>query len=131
MSSLALPDGLKVIGENAFEKCALLRELEIPGSVERIRSGAFSRCFDLKTVRLKSGVAAIGAEAFANCRDLRDIYIPKSVRKLGKEILGPYDSNKNAWEKVRGIVVHTQEGSPVVEYMKKYSGVYVAFDYDE
>ena len=105
--------------------------MTIPGSVESIKSGAFIDCSALKTVKLENGVAAIGAEAFAYCKNLRDVYIPKSVKKLGKEIFGEYDENTTSWSKVTGICVHTQEDSPVVEYTKKYSGVYVVFDYDE
>lgn len=131
MSSLTLPSGLKVIGEKAFENCKFLSEVEIPGSVKTIKSGAFSQCSALKTVKLANGVATIGAEAFVSCNNLRDVYIPKSVKKLGKEIFGAYDDNANYWSKVTGICVHTQEDSPAVEYMKKYSGVYVVFDYDE
>ena len=59
------------------------------------------------------------------------MFIPKSVKKLGKEIFGDYDDNAIFLSKVTGICVHTQEDSPAVEYMKKYSGVYVVFDYDE
>ena len=131
MSSLTLPNGLKVIGEKAFGKCTFLGEIEIPGSVETIKAGAFSQCSVLKTVKLANGITTIGAEAFASCNNLRDVYIPKSVKKLGKEIFGAYDDNANSWSKVTGLCVHTQEDSPVVEYMKKYSGVYVVFDYDE
>lgn len=131
MGSLTLPNGLKVIGEKAFEKCSFLGEVTIPGSVESIKSGAFIECSALRTVKLESGVAAIGAKAFASCKNLRDVYIPKSVKKLGEEIFGDYDDNATSWSKVTGICVHTQEDSPAVEYMKKYSGVYVVFDYDE
>lgn len=131
MSSLTLPNGLKVIGEKAFEKCSFLGEVTIPGSVDSIKSEAFIECSALKTVKLESGVAAIGAKAFAYCYNLRDVYIPKSVKKLGKEIFGDYDDNAIFLSKVTGICVHTQEDSPAVEYMKKYSGVYVVFDYDE
>lgn len=131
MSSITLPNGLKVIGEKAFERCSFLGEVTIPGSVESVKSGAFIDCSALKTVKLENGVAAIDEKAFASCNNLRDIYIPKSVPKLGKEIFGAYDDNANSWNKVTGICVHTQKDSPAVEYMKKYSGVYVVFDYDE
>jgi hypothetical protein len=62
---------------------------------------------------------------------LRDVYIPKSVRELGERIFGACYNYANSWSKVTGICVHTQEDSPVVKYMKKYSGVYIVFDYDE
>ena len=131
MSSITFPSSLNTIGEKAFEKCTFLSEVEIPGCVETIKAGAFIKCSALKTVKLANGVSTIGAEAFAECKNLRDVYIPKSVKKLGKEIFGAYDDNANSWSKITGICVHTQEDSPAVEYMKKYSGVYVAFDYDE
>lgn len=131
MSSLTLPSGLKVIGERAFEKCTFLSEVEIPGSVETIKPEAFSQCSALRTVKLANGVTTIGAKAFSSCENLRDVYIPKSVRELGERIFGACYNYANSWSKVTGICVHTQEDSPVVKYMKKYSGVYIVFDYDE
>lgn len=105
--------------------------MTIPGSVESVKAGAFINCSALTTVKLENGVAGIDEKAFASCKNLRDVYIPKSVQKLGEEIFGYYDDNANSWNKVTGICVHTQKDSPAVEYMKKYSGVYVVFDYDE
>ncbi len=131
MSSVTLPDGLKVIGKEAFVKCSLLEEVTIPGSVSTIKPKAFSSCASLKTIKLASGVAAIGDRAFERCASLRDVYIPKSVKKLGKEIFGPYDNNASFWDKVIGIYVHTHKDSPAVEYMKQYNDVTVVFDYDE
>ncbi len=130
MDSITFPETLKTIGENAFKKCTFITDLEIPASVETIKAGAFRECSALKTVKIKNGTVAIGAEAFNGCRSLREVYIPKSVSKIGKEIFGQYDENAS-WYKVSGICVHTQEGAPIVEYLSKYSGIYVEYDYQE
>ena len=130
MDSITLPSTLQSIGEKAFEKCSFLRKLEIPGNVKTIKSGAFGYCSSLETIKIKNGVVNIGAAAFYNCRVLREVYIPASVKKIGKEIFGAYDENATRG-KVYGICVHTQDGAPIVEYLKKYSGVIVEFDYNE
>ena len=130
MDSITLPSTLQSIGEKAFEKCSFLRKLEIPGNVKTIKSGAFGYCSSLETIKIKNGVVNIGAAAFYNCRVLREVYIPASVKKIGKEIFGAYDENAIRG-KVYGICVHTQDGAPIVEYLKKYSGVIVEFDYNE
>ncbi|MBR3703874.1 MAG: leucine-rich repeat protein [Oscillospiraceae bacterium] len=46
----AIPDGVTVIGKNAFEGCGSLANVTIPGSVTHIGSSAFSGCTRLATV---------------------------------------------------------------------------------
>lgn len=130
IESLKLPETLKIIGENAFEDCFHLTDFVMPEGLETIKKAAFMGCSSLKNIKIGKNVKNVGADAFRGCRNLKDLYIPKSVKKIGKEILGVYDENAN-FGKVSGICVHTHEGSTAVEYMKKYSGVMVVFDYDE
>ena len=128
MKSLTMPDSVEKIGKNAFERCDVLESLSIHGGVKKIGTEAFSRCYSLKTIQLSSGVVEIGSKAFASCGELRDVYIPKSVEKIGDELFGSYDEPGQV--SVYGVCVHTEENAPVVEYLKKYSGIKIAFDYD-
>ncbi len=50
MKSVILPEGLKIIGENAFLFCNNLTEITIPASVERIGPAAFLACYDLEKI---------------------------------------------------------------------------------
>ena len=46
LSSITLPNTLKIIKETAFFECPVLEEIQIPDSVEEIESGAFAYCFN-------------------------------------------------------------------------------------
>jgi hypothetical protein len=75
-----LNDGLEVIGEQAFEGCALVR-IDIPPSVRVIKYGAFSDCSGLTTAILNDGLEEIGNFAFYGSALVR-IDIPPSVRAI-------------------------------------------------
>jgi hypothetical protein len=81
--------GMKVteIGERAFAGALLnkppLTSLVIPEGVKVIGAEAFSFCSNLTTVSLPSTLTTIGNEAFNNCSKLKSITIPDSVTKVG------------------------------------------------
>ena len=41
---VTIPEGVTIIGENAFENCTSLTEINIPDSVTSIGKGAFKGC---------------------------------------------------------------------------------------
>lgn len=131
IKTFILPDGLQVIGKSAFAECFSLTEVNFPETLTTIKAGAFQYCEELEVVKLPKSVTSISAEAFDNCTNLREFYISANTTQLGKAIFGLYDDDPHAWDKVNGICVHTQEGAPIVEYLKHYEGIYVKFDYDE
>ena len=91
-----IPDGVEIIGERAFEGCALtLRSVTIPPSVREIRARAFNDCMYLTEVRIPEGVEVIGAFAFAHCGDLKRVEIPGSVREIGAYAFSPCGSLKS------------------------------------
>lgn len=65
-------DGIKEIGECAFQACAGLTTIEIPASVEVIYNYAFSDCTNLKEVRLHSDEIKATDDAFEGCTSLND-----------------------------------------------------------
>ena len=56
LKSIAIPEGVKSIGNEAFMNCYSLKSIDIPDSVEEIGEGAFSRCRSLKTVNAPAGI---------------------------------------------------------------------------
>ena len=48
--TVTIPDGVEIIGDYAFRKCASLASVDIPSSVTSIGDSAFSGCSALKTV---------------------------------------------------------------------------------
>ncbi len=83
---VVIPDGVTVIGENAFWDCENLIRVIIPESVTEIADNAFRRCLNLTDITIPESVTSIGDTAFFACISLKSITIPKSVRSIGKEI---------------------------------------------
>lgn len=65
VEQVTLPDGIRKIGANAFERCARLSALELPEGTQEIGEFAFLKCRELKQVNLPDSVASIGRGLFA------------------------------------------------------------------
>ena len=81
LSHVDFPQGLQVIGDNAFRRSALT-EFDIPSSVRYIGSEAFSEGL-YKRVVVPEGVENIGSYAFSS-DNLRYVDFPSTVSVLGE-----------------------------------------------
>lgn len=81
ITSIELPEGLKVIGKNAFSGCDALFSITIPNSVRKIESDAFYKS-GLTHVVLGSKLTKIGDFAFASTK-LKKVNIPDNVTQIG------------------------------------------------
>ena len=76
-------DGVRGIGECAFDDCSSLTSVTIPNSVTSIGEAAFSGCSSLTSVILPNSVTSIGEWAFNRCSSLTSVTIPNSVKSIG------------------------------------------------
>lgn len=81
--SYIVPDGVKSIGDGAFEGCDSLTSIEMPSGVTSIGAYAFCDCYNLTSVELPSRVTSIGEFAFWCCTSLTIIKIPSRVTSIG------------------------------------------------
>lgn len=84
LRQVILPDGVKEIGEGAFNGCYDLESIDIPDTVERIGKRAFGECFSLCSIRLPAALKEIGAEAFMGCSQLPELVWPEGLEKIGE-----------------------------------------------
>ena len=107
-ASFTIPDGVTIIGENAFAYCENLVSVTIADSVTEIGalafdhctnlvditfgkansltvigSGAFGHCYILSPIAIPNGVTTIGASAFTYCRTTPYVVISKTVTEIG------------------------------------------------
>ena len=83
LTSVTIPDGVKIIGDSAFYYCKGLKTVAIPSSVTRIGDSAFLWCCALESLTMPEGVTSIGHNAFMWCGGLKTVKIPSSVKRIG------------------------------------------------
>lgn len=81
-----IPDGVKVIGTNAFAYATGAEEYILPQTVVKIEGAAFANC-SIKTTDLPESVETIEKYAFSGCTALERMYIPQSVTLVEECIL--------------------------------------------
>lgn len=83
-----IPDGIKIIGSNAFKDITSLKSITFPNSIERIDYKSFENCTSLESITIPSSVNNIDQTAFGGCINLSSIIIDEENLK--------YDSRKNS-----------------------------------
>ena len=91
LSSITISQSVTNIDESAFMGCANLSEVLIPGSVKRIDNRSFYGS-GLTNVILEAGVKCIGQEAFAYCTKLLSAELPDSVERVEAEAFSGCDA---------------------------------------
>ena len=76
----------KVIGNYAFGN-SNITGVVLPEGLKTIGQGAFNNCYYLTEVELPDGLKYIGSEAFFYCNDLEYIEIPTTVEYIGWHIV--------------------------------------------
>ena len=78
-----IPDGVTVIGSNAFNGCRFPHPISIPDSVRIVEDYAFSNCTGMPSVNLPGKLTKIGDYAFHNT-DLETVSMPKMLTEIGE-----------------------------------------------
>lgn len=83
LKSIIIPEGVTEIRHVAFGNCESLQRIVLPSTLRTIGYGAFQNCFALEEITIPDGVEIIGENAFRGCTALRSMDVPKSVRHIG------------------------------------------------
>jgi len=70
MTSASIPEGIKTIGDFAFEYCSALESIDLPDSLQSFGMCCFAYCTSLKTAQFGTGLSAISYSAFLGCSSL-------------------------------------------------------------
>ncbi len=81
-NEVRIPDGITVIGDNAFQGMNNIESVYIPEGVEMIGAGAFSGCKNLHSVHISDGLLTVDRDAFNGCVRLKEIKLPDSVKNI-------------------------------------------------
>ena len=81
--NVVIPEGVRIIGSNAFKGKKSLYSITISNTVEKIDISAFEGCINLSKVEFSAHINAISSYAFKDCVALENITIPESVEHIG------------------------------------------------
>ena len=127
VESYTIPNGVKTIGNYAFDGCQGLANLNIPKGVTSIGDCAFMNCCSLRTVEIPDGVTSIGEFAFIWCSNLKKVDIPCSVRTIKEHCFYECSSltGINNWGDVNIPNSVTSIGSYAFAYCDSILSVYI------
>lgn len=87
LEKATVSDGVEVVGNRTFRKCAELETVELPNTLVEIGPAVFQSCSKLANVTIPATVQTIGESAFAECVSLTSINIPDGITRLEKDVL--------------------------------------------
>ena len=85
ITSISIPDTVKVIENRAFSACYSLREIHLPDNLEKIGAEAFEYSA-IQEIVIPDTVKVIDTFAFAECNSLTKIHLPKNLETLGQGV---------------------------------------------
>lgn len=94
LSDIVLPEGLEVIGEQAFMGTGIV-SLELPSTVKAIGRSAFAMNPDMREVVINIGIVTIGERAFGYLSSLEKVTIPQRFESRISEIFYYCDTITN------------------------------------
>lgn len=82
VNEVIIPEGIKLIGRDAFSHCKNLKTVSIPSSVYCIDIYAFDNS-EIEYLIIPEGVTHIEADAFTGCKKLKTVNLPSSITFIG------------------------------------------------
>lgn len=87
-AEVTVPDGIRVIGDNAFKSNTTVRRVILPDTVKEIGYRAFYGCANLESIAMPETLEALGEQSFYNCKKLETFgltekgVIPKGMTEI-------------------------------------------------
>ena len=85
ITTLIVDEGIREIGDHAFESYHALQNVSLASSVQAIRNNAFSTCTSLLFVGMQEGLTYIAEWAFEGCNMLNALELPSTLTEIGDE----------------------------------------------
>ena len=92
--SVVIKDGVRLIGDVAFQECTNLTSVSFGKDVKIIGESVFALCENLKSITIPASVWYISRGAFYGCSGMTDIYLYADPNRLIWYAFGDFKDNK-------------------------------------
>lgn len=82
--NVIIGEGIDRIGNNCFNSCKNLQQVQLPATLKTIGASAFANCRKLVAVNFPIELSSIEDRAFENCENITTISFPASLGMLGE-----------------------------------------------
>lgn len=82
LQKINIPEGIEVIGEEAFKSCRELQQIVLPDSLIKIGEGAFSGCQSITSVEWPEKISIIPSSVFFACNSLLQVSFPDTITEI-------------------------------------------------
>ena len=107
----AVPEGVEIIGRNAFTHALSLREVALPHTLRELMPFAFSSCTSITEIRLPGSLSHVSENAFKNAVNLCRVYAGNDRMKIEPDSFAGDSS----------VIMIGNKGSEIENYAKKYN----------
>ena len=97
LTSITFPNTLEKICDWSFYGTGL-KSLYLPDSVKEVQADAFQDCHSLESVRLSSGMERVAETTFVNCTSLKSVTNTTSIKEIGWRAFAAVDSPLSHFE---------------------------------
>jgi hypothetical protein len=134
-SAIVIPNGITIIGANAFQNCSLVSSITLPANLVTINGTAFENCLVATFNAIPATVTTIAFNAFRNCRGLTSVTIPVGVTVFNQAAFAGCTgltainvaSGNTALQSINGVVFNAA-GTILHQYPAGKPGAYVIPD---
>ena len=85
LTSVTIQEGVKVIGDQAFQECTKIKTIVLPNSLEELHY-PFAKCKNLQSITLSNSLTSLDEGLFWGCESLESVEIPNSVTTMGTSV---------------------------------------------
>lgn len=109
-------DRTQSLGEDVFNGCTVLKDVQFGNKVYTIPKGTFYNCKALEEVVFSHGITSIQKNVFNNCESLRTIFIPASVTSIKTS------SDELAYCYEQGLKIYVEKGDSTAKTFAETNG---------
>ena len=121
MTSVTIPESVKIIGEAAFNKCTSLKTVNFSKNITTIGVGAFNECTSLVSVVLPENLVNLKDAAFWYCTNLKKVLIGEKATKFGS----------NVFSGCKNVTLYVTKGTKAETFAKAQKNLKVGYRYTE